>query len=194
VWKRTCRAFWHGHTFRDVADTHTVVSLADELWEAEQSRRPIEPLTDRYPELAVEDTYAIQTHNIERRIAAGARVVGRKIGLTSRGTQEMLGMNEPDFGVLLDDMLVEDGDVVDLDSMLQPRIEGELAFVMDTDLAGPGVSTANALAAIGGVLPAVEIVDSRIADWRIKLAEMVADNADLGPVTARFSNGAGNGA
>jgi 2-keto-4-pentenoate hydratase len=165
---------------REVADTDTVVSLADELWEAERSRRPIEPLTDRYPELVVEDAYAIQTHNIERRIAAGARVVGRKIGLTSRSMQEMLGVAEPDFGVLLDDMLVEDGDVVDLDSMLQPRIEGELAFVMETDLAGPGVSAATALAAIGGVLPAVEIVDSRIAGWRIKLVDTVADNASSG--------------
>jgi 2-keto-4-pentenoate hydratase len=163
-----------------VADTQTVVSLADALWEAERTRNPIEPLTDRHPDLVVDDAYAIQTHNIDRRVSDGARVIGRKIGLTSRGMQEMLGVNEPDFGVLLDDMIVEDGDEVDLSSMLQPRIEAELAFVMDADLAGPGISVASALAAIAGVLPAVEIVDSRIADWRIKLVDTVADNASSG--------------
>jgi 2-oxopent-4-enoate hydratase len=165
---------------RDVADIDTVASLADQLWEAEQTRSPIDPLTDRHPGLVIDDAYAIQTHNIDRRLAAGARVVGRKVGLTSKGMQGMLGVTEPDFGVLLDDMIVEDGDEVDLTTMVQPRIEAELAFVMATDLAGPGVSTANALAAIAGVLPAVEIVDSRIADWRIKLVDTVADNASSG--------------
>jgi 2-keto-4-pentenoate hydratase len=163
-----------------VTDTQTVVSLADALWEAERTRNPIDPLTDGHPDLVVEDAYAIQTYNIDRRVADGARIVGRKVGLTSRGMQDLLGVDEPDFGVLLDDMIVEDGDEVDLSSMLQPRIEAELAFVMETDLAGPGVSTANALAAIAGVLPAVEIVDSRVADWRIKLVDTVADNASSG--------------
>jgi 2-keto-4-pentenoate hydratase len=163
-----------------VADTDTVASLADALWEAERTRSPIEPLTDGNADLGIDDAYAIQSRNIDRRLAAGARAVGRKIGLTSRGMQEMLGVAEPDFGVLLDDMIVEDGDEVDLTTMLQPRIEAELAFVMETDLAGPGVSTARALAAITGVLPAVEIVDSRIADWRIKLVDTVADNASSG--------------
>jgi 2-keto-4-pentenoate hydratase len=163
-----------------VADTQTVISLADALWEAERTRTPIEPLTDGRSDLDIDDAYAIQTHNIDRRIADGARVIGRKIGLTSRGMQDLLGVNEPDFGVLLDDMIVEDGDVVDLGTMLQPRIEAELAFVMETDLAGPGVSAARALSAIAGVLPAVEIVDSRIADWRIKLVDTVADNASSG--------------
>jgi 2-keto-4-pentenoate hydratase len=163
-----------------VAETQTVTSLADALWEAERTRNPIEPLTDAHSELDIDDAYAIQTCNIDRRIADGARVIGRKIGLTSRGMQDMLGVNEPDFGVLLDDMIIEDGDVVDLQTMLQPRIEAELAFVMETGLAGPGVSTARALSAIAGVLPAVEIVDSRIADWRIKLVDTVADNASSG--------------
>jgi 2-keto-4-pentenoate hydratase len=167
---------------RCVAAPETVASLADELWEAERTRQPIEPLTDRDLDLDIDDAYAIQTHNIDRRLAEGARIGGRKIGLTSRGMQELLGVNEPDFGVLLDDMFVEDGDEVPIGSMLQPRIEAELAFIMETDLAGPGVTTANALAAIAGVLPAVEIVDSRIADWRIKLIDTVADNASSGRV------------
>jgi 2-keto-4-pentenoate hydratase len=165
---------------RLVADTRTVAALADELWEAERTRTPVEPLTDRYDGLDIDDAYAIQTYNIDRRVAAGGRVIGRKIGLTSRAMQQMLGVDEPDFGVLLDDMFVEDGDEIPLDALLQPRIEAEMAFVLGRDLAGPGVTTANALAAIAGVLPAVEIVDSRVADWRIKLVDTVADNASSG--------------
>ena len=161
-------------------DAAVIERFADELTEAAETRRPIEPLTDRAPDLRVEDAYAIQSRVIERRIAGGTRMVGRKIGLTSKPMQEMLGVNEPDFGVLLDDMMVEDGDEIPLSGLLQPRIEAELAFVMERDLAGPGVSTATALAAVAGVLPAFEIVDSRVADWRIKLVDTVADNASSG--------------
>jgi 2-keto-4-pentenoate hydratase len=154
--------------------------LADELWEADRTARPVAPLTDRYPDLDVEDAYAIQSINIERRTAAGQRVVGRKVGLTSRPMQELLGVDEPDFGVLTDEMVVEDGDPIPMARLVQPRVEAELAFVMERDLAGPGVSTATALAAIAGALPAVEIVDSRVADWKIKLVDTVADNASSG--------------
>jgi 2-keto-4-pentenoate hydratase len=154
--------------------------LADELWQADQTARPVQPLTDRHPELGIEDAYAIQTFNTERRLAGGARIIGRKIGLTSRPMQQLLGVNEPDYGVLLDDMVVEDGDEIPLSRLVQPRVEAELAFVMARDLAGPGVTTANALAAIAGALPAVEVVDSRVADWKIKLVDTVADNASSG--------------
>ena len=94
--------------------------------------------------------------------------------------QELLGVNEPDFGVLTDEMFVEDGDLIAMSRLVQPRVEAELAFVMERDLAGPGVTTATALAAIAGALPAVEIVDSRVADWKIKLVDTVADNASSG--------------
>src|SRR3954471_3731622 len=154
--------------------------LADELWEADRSAKQVAPLTDRHPDLDVEDAYAIQTINIERRTAGGERVVGRKVGLTSRPMQEMLGVDEPDFGVLTDRMIVEDGDLISLSRLIQPRVEAEAAFVMARDLAGPGVSTALALDAIAGVLPAVEIVDSRVTDWKIKLVDTVADNASSG--------------
>jgi len=156
--------------------------LADELWAADRDAVPITPLTDRNPDLSLHDGYAIQSVNIKRRIAGGERVIGRKVGLTSRPMQEMLGVEEPDFGVLTDRMIVEDGDLVALSRLVQPRIEAELAFVMARDLAGPGVTTAGALAAIGGVLPALEIVDSRVADWKIKLVDTVADNASSGLV------------
>lgn len=154
--------------------------LADELWQAEHTGVPVEPLTKRYDGLEIDDAYAIQSLNIDRHLAAGARVCGRKVGLTSVPMQEMLGVSEPDYGVLLDHMFVEDGDEVPLGRLLQPRIEAELAFVMERDLEGPGVTAARALPAIAGALPAFEIVDSRVADWQIKLIDTVADNASSG--------------
>lgn len=154
--------------------------LADELWEADLTAKPISPLTERYPSLVVEDAYAIQTINIDRRFARGEKAIGRKVGLTSAPMQKLLGVNEPDFGVLTDEMFVEDGDLIDLGRLNQPRVEAELAFLMETDLAGPGVTTARALRAIAGALPSVEIVDSRVADWKIKLVDTVADNASSG--------------
>ena len=161
-------------------EREVVTELADALWRAEVDRAPIPPITEDRPHLTVEDAYAIQTVNVERRVAAGAVIRGRKVGLTSEPMQRLLGVNEPDFGVLLDDMFTEDGDEIALKKMLQPRVEAEMAFVMERDLAGPGVTVADALIAIGGVLPSIEIVDSRIADWRIKLVDTVADNASCG--------------
>jgi 2-keto-4-pentenoate hydratase len=161
----------------DVQRELLVKELADELWQVGQTGVPVEPLTKRHPELGIEDAYAIQSANIERRVAEGARVAGRKVGLTSRPMQELLGVTEPDYGVLLDDMFVEDGDEIPMERLLQLRIEAELAFVMERDLAGPGVTAATALTAIAGALPAVEIVDSRVANWQIKLVDTVADNA-----------------
>ncbi|MEN3301351.1 fumarylacetoacetate hydrolase family protein [Pseudonocardia sp.] len=154
--------------------------LADELWTADRTAVPVAPLTDRHPDLDITDAYAIQTLNIDRRVKEGQRIIGRKVGLTSRPMQEMLGVDEPDFGVLTDEMIVEDGDLIDLGRLVQPRVEAELAFVMAEDLVGPGVTSARALAAIEGALPSVEIVDSRVADWKIKLVDTVADNASSG--------------
>jgi 2-keto-4-pentenoate hydratase len=154
-----------------------VAEVADRLWQAEMNRSPISPITDTHPELGIEDAYAIQAHNIQRRVGAGRVIRGRKVGLTAKPMQDLFGVREPDFGVLLDDMFVEDGDEVLLDTLLQPRVEAEMAFLIGRDLAGPGITTSNALAAIAGVLPSIEIVDSRIADWKIKLIDTVADNA-----------------
>jgi len=154
--------------------------LARSLWEAEEAARPVEPPTERHADLDVADAYTIQSHNVERRVSGGAQVVGRKVGLTSRPMQRQLGVHEPDFGVLLDDMFVDGGDEIPLERMIQPRVEAEMAFVMGRDLAGRGVSTATVLAAIAGVLPAIEIVDSRVVDWRIQLVDTIADNASSG--------------
>ena len=154
-----------------------VAAMADALWRAEHERAPIAPLTDTHPGLGVADGYAIQAHNVARRTSAGSTVRGRKLGLTSRRTQQLLGVDEPTFGVLVDEMFVDDGAELAMTELLAPRAEAELAFVLATDLVGPGVSTDDALAAIGGVLPAIEVVDSRIADWRSRIADSVADNA-----------------
>jgi 2-keto-4-pentenoate hydratase len=161
----------------DAGRRQVLSALSQELWEAERVARPIDPLTDRRDDLGVTDAYAIQDHNIERRVSAGRTVRGRTVGLTQRVMRDRLLPGEPYFGVLVDDMFVDDGDEVPLAGMIQPRVEAALAFVMARDLAGPGVTTADALAAIGGVLPAIEVLDSRIADWRIRLVDTVADNA-----------------
>lgn len=154
-----------------------VAEMADALWRAERERAPIAPLTDADPSLGIADGYAIQAHNVARRVAGGATVRGRKLGLTSRRTQQMLGVDEPTFGVLTDGMLVDDGAELSLTELVAPRVEAELAFVLAGDLVGPGVTTDDALGAIGGVLPALEVVDSRVAEWRSRIADTVADNA-----------------
>jgi len=159
-----------------------VAEMADALWRAERERAPIAPLTDADPSLGIADGYAIQAHNVARRVAAGATVCGRKLGLTSRRTQQMLGVDEPTFGVLTDGMLVDDGAELSLAELVAPRVEAELAFVLAGDLAGPGVTTDDALGAIGGVLPALEVVDSRVAQWRSRIADTVADNAGAAKV------------
>jgi len=157
-----------------------VERFASELAEAERTCVPIAPLTERNPDLSVADAYAVQLRNIDRRIADGRRLLGRKVGLTSLAMQRQLGVDEPDFGVLLDDMVVEEGDAIAPGTLIAPRVEAEIAFVMDRDLEGPGVDSAVALRAVAGALPALEIIDSRVADWKIKLPDTIADNASSG--------------
>lgn len=165
-----------------MSDTNgtVTVELADRLWQAAVERRPIEPITRDRPDLTVEHAYAIQAHNVQRRIADGAVLRGYRMGRTSRTRQSVLGVDEPDFGALLDDMFLAEGDAIPLELFVQPRVVATIAFVLATDLAGPGVIIADALAAVAGVLPAVEIVDSRIASWQVEVADTIADNASAG--------------
>ncbi|MCL6593501.1 MAG: fumarylacetoacetate hydrolase family protein [Alicyclobacillus sp.] len=129
--------------------------------------------------MPVELAYRIQLVNVERRVAAGDAVVGQKIGLTSKPMQQLLGVGEPDFGHLFKSMSFRSGDVVDY-PLIQPKVEAELAFILKDDLAGPGVSVDDVLRATDYVIPAIEVIDSRVADWKIKLADTVADNASAG--------------
>lgn len=168
-----------------------IAELAAKLCAAESERAPIGKLTDDAPELTVEDAYAIQNLALARRRVHGlhgrpARLLGRKVGITSKAVQEWLQVSEPDFGFLLDDMEVKDGGICKRSELLQPRIEGEIAFVFKSSLPGcfqvGGVSNIDVVAATDFVLPALEIIDSRIADWKISYRDTVADNAS----SARF--------
>jgi 2-keto-4-pentenoate hydratase len=165
-----------------VSDGSTIVGLADRLWRAQAERTPIPPITDERPDLTVEDAYSIQTYNVGRRVSEGRVIRGRRLGRTNQPRQQVLGVGKPDFGVLLDDMFVDEGEEVVLADLLQPRVVATMAFVMGADLTGPGITVADALTAVAGVLPAIEVVDSRIADWRVRLVDTVADNASAGKV------------
>jgi len=150
--------------------------LAQELAEALHTRQPVEPLSERFPELTVDDAYAIQTEILRLRLEEGRRVIGRKIGLTSRAMQNMFNVHEPDFGFLLDDMVIINGEIFPAGQMLQPRCESEIAFLLKRDLTGPGITTEDVLMATEAVMPSLEIVDSRVKDWKIKLVDSISDN------------------
>lgn len=161
-------------------DNALTKELGDQLYAALIERRTIEPLTERYPGITIEDAYQIQRRMIERRMAAGEVVVGKKIGVTSKAVMTMLGVGQPDFGHMLDGMVYNDGDTVPMNTLIQPKAEGEIAFVLKKDLMGPGISAADVLVATEGVMACFEIVDSRIRDWKIKIQDTVADNASCG--------------
>ncbi|MGR3935737.1 2-keto-4-pentenoate hydratase [Streptomyces sp. BRA346] len=147
------------------------------LREAERTVAAVDPLSELTPGLELADAYAVQQDNIARRLAAGATVVGHKVGLTAVAMQQLLGVDEPDFGHLLDDMVHPDGGSVPAARYCAPRIEPEICFRFAEPLRGPGVTVEDVLAATEAVAPALEIVDSRIRDWKITLADTVADNA-----------------
>jgi 2-keto-4-pentenoate hydratase len=154
-----------------------VGALAMRLLEAEATRQPVPPLTEQYANLTPHDAYQVQLALIERKLAQGARVIGRKIGLTSKAMQRMLNVDQPDYGHLLDRMAVRDGGAVEVARLIQPKAEPEIAFIMGRDLRGPGVTAEQVLEATKGVVPALEIIDSRIENWKIKLCDTIADNA-----------------
>lgn len=152
-------------------------AAAGALAEAERAVSPIDPLTETWPELDVDDAYAIQLVNARARIGAGANIRGHKVGLTSRAMQEMLGVTEPDYGHLFDAMFVTEGSSVQAGAFCHPRVEIEVAFVLAEPLAGPGINVADVLRATAFVVPAIELIDSRIKDWRVTLSDTIADNA-----------------
>ncbi|MDM0036890.1 2-oxopent-4-enoate hydratase [Variovorax sp. J22P271] len=155
----------------------------DALYEALLSCKPIAPITEREPEITIEDAYRIQLRMIQRRIEAGETVVGKKIGVTSKMVMDMLKVDQPDFGQLLSAMVFNEGEPVLVDSLIAPKAEAEVAFLLKRDLEGPGVTAADVLRATECVMPCFEIVDSRIKDWKIKIQDTVADNASCGVLT-----------
>jgi 2-oxopent-4-enoate/cis-2-oxohex-4-enoate hydratase len=167
-----------------VSNSDLIASLGDELHQALVSRRPVPPLSSRdfgpNLKLTIEDAYRIQERMLSHRIAAGQKVVGKKVGATSAAVQALLKVNQPDFGLLLSDMIYNEGETIPMSRLIQPKAEGEIAFILKSDLRGPGVTLADVLAATDCVMPCFEIVDSRIDDWKIGIVDTVADNASCG--------------
>lgn len=153
--------------------------FADMLYNSERERVSIPPLTEQNTLLTVDDAYAIQMINVNRVQSMDQVVTGKKIGLTSPGIQKQLGVNEPDYGHLFGSMNCSDG-MVDTSQLIQPKIEAELAFVLADDLVGGQVTAMDVRSATDYVAGAFEIIDSRVADWKIKLEDTVADNASSG--------------
>ena len=158
----------------------TIVQLGDELYEALRNCRTVAPLTERHPDITIDNAYHIQQQLLKRRIEQGAHVVGKKIGVTSAAVMNMLNVHQPDFGYLLDTMIYNEGEAIAANTLIQPKAEGEIAFILKHDLIGPGISNADVLRATECVMPCFEIVDSRIKDWKIKIQDTVADNASCG--------------
>ncbi|MBP0047432.1 fumarylacetoacetate hydrolase family protein [Marinobacterium sp. AK62] len=159
-----------------------IEKLGRELHVALKEGCTLSPLIERHPQLSIDDAYHISLHTLQLREADGERVIGKKIGVTSKAVQEMLNVHQPDFGFLTDRMHFADGAEVSLSAagLIQPRAEGEIAFCLKHDLTGPGVTAEDVLAATEWVAPCFEIVDSRIDDWRISIVDTVADNASCG--------------
>ena len=159
-----------------------VQGKARALFDARSNRQAIAPFTDDDPTLTMADGYAVQAELVRLILAAGDSIVGYKVGLTSKPMQKMIGVDSPDYGPVLGSTVYRDGDVVSLGRFIQPKIEAEIVFVLGEALRGPGVTVTDAHRAVAGIAASVEIVDSRFADWRIKLADTVADLASNGAV------------
>jgi 2-keto-4-pentenoate hydratase len=161
-------------------DTSVIQAVAARLRQAAEDGKPIAPIRDDLAEGGVAAAYAVQQANTEHCLREGRRLVGRKIGLTSKSVQKQLGVDSPDFGMLFADMELYDGEEVALGRVLQPKVEAEIAFALHGDLVHPGITMSDLIRAIAYALPAIEIVGSRIENWNIKLLDTIADNASSG--------------
>jgi 2-oxopent-4-enoate/cis-2-oxohex-4-enoate hydratase len=163
-----------------------ITDLADRLWSAQFLGIPCKSLSETNPDFTIEDAYKVQQINVNKRINekglfdSKANLVGRKIGVTSKAVQDWLEVYEPDFGALLNDMWVGTHSKADITKLLQPRVEGEIAFVLKKDIDGENITSAKIISAIDFALPAIEIIDSRIIDWKFKIEDTIADNASCG--------------
>lgn len=154
--------------------------LAAELHAAYRARRVVPPLSARVPDLTLDEAYAISLGFLALRQRDGEQVIGKKIGVTSQAVQDMLGVHQPDFGFLTDRMWMHGAIDIAAEGLIQPKAEAEIAFMLKTGLKGPGITAADVIAATAWIAPCFEIVDSRIADWRIGILDTVADNASCG--------------
>lgn len=156
-------------------------ALGDELYQALSNQQTLTPFTDREADITIDDAYYISLRMVSRRVDAGETIIGKKIGVTSKVVQEMLGVHQPDFGFLTNNMEYPNGaDIPVAGNLIQPRAEAEIGFRLKKDLVGPGVTEADVLDATDYIMPCFEIVDSRIDNWKIKIQDTVADNASCG--------------
>lgn len=168
-----CIRFTGGGAMND----HDVESAAGLLWNAAAGGHAIAPLRENFPAFGPDEAYAVQEINTRRRLDAGGQLVGRKVGLTAAVVQRQLGVDHPDYGMLFADMAFADGVPVPWACLMQPKVEAEVALVLERDLLEPELTMADLLRAIAFALPAIEIVGSRIAEWNIGFVDTVADNA-----------------
>jgi 2-keto-4-pentenoate hydratase len=153
-----------------------IVAIANQLLLCEKTKQVIRPLTETYPNLSGNDAYKIQLAQMHMKVNEGAEVKGLKIGLTSKEMQQMLNVYTPDYGIILNSMVYEESEDIAVSSFIQPKIEFEIAFVFKEGLSGTDISVDDVIAAVDYVVPAVEIIDSRIENWEIKFEDTVADN------------------
>ncbi|KAF5710882.1 product hydratase [Fusarium mundagurra] len=154
-----------------------ITQAAESLRNAQITGKPTQPLRDRFQGLGVNEAYAIQKHNIDLQLSQGARIVGSKIGLTSTAVRQQIGVDQPDYGVLLDSMECAEGEPIAMSRLMQPKIEAEVAFILGKDIESPKPTIIDIIRAIEYVVPAFEIVGSRIENWNIGLVDTIADNA-----------------
>lgn len=154
-----------------------IQQAADRIQQARDKAEACGQISAEFGVTSIEDAYQVQEINTERALAAGRRLVGRKIGLTSEVVQQQLGVDQPDFGMLFADMAIENGGEIPSDRLIAPKVEGEIAFVLKRDLTDENLTLLELMSAIDYALPALEVVDSAIADWKITIADTIADNA-----------------
>ena len=158
-----------------------IIQAGNALFEAHLTQQTVKPLTQQYADMTLDNAYHVSLQMLERRLQAGERVIGKKIGITSKAVQNMLKVNQPDFGFLTQTMAYSEGqDMPISEKLIQPKAEGEIAFILKKDLIGPGITNADVLAATDCVMPCFEVVDSRIENWNIKIEDTIADNASCG--------------
>ena len=162
-------------------DKEKIKHYGDTLFECMKNKTTIDPITDQENDITIEDAYHISLQMLQRRLDDGEKIIGKKIGVTSKAVQNMLNVHQPDFGYLTDRMVYDNGTEMPIsEQLIQPKAEGEIAFILKHDLEGPGVTNADVIRATECVMPCFEIVDSRIKDWKIKIQDTVSDNASCG--------------
>ena len=162
--------------------TKLIEKIARQLIQAEETGQPMDPINEKYPDMTYDDAYKIQLKTIQLKEKKGAVVVGRKIGLTSKAMQELIGLDEPDFGIIVDNKVFSEGEVISTKNMIMPRIEAEIGFLLKEDLKGPGITVIDVLAATQGVMPLLEVKDTRIKNLKPTIKDAIADNATSGIV------------